>query len=99
MMSMKRSFDQANPNIPQKKHRSTPTPANFRGKGSQAKAFDYAEAHGGVVFCRDDGPAMQYYVCEDWEHVYDFVFSHPEKQQHFYELIREHMDITRLKFG
>ena len=89
MMSMKRSFEQANSNIPQKKQRLSAQPANFRGAGSQAKAFDYVKTHGGVVIGRDDGRAKQFYVCTDWDHVYDFVFSQDKEQQNFYELIRE----------
>ena len=92
MMSMKRCFEKSQSDVnPQKKQRVTPRPPErFRGPGSQAKAFDYVNTHDGIVIGRDDGPAKQYYVCQDWGHVYDFVFSQPKKQQNFYELIREH---------
>ena len=90
---MKRTFEKAQSDgNPPKKQRVTPRPPErFRGTGSQAKAFDYADTRDGVVISRDDGPDWkQYYVCENWGHAYDFVFSQPKKQRNFYELIREH---------
>lgn len=89
---MKRATFETNLAEPTPKRMRLSQPQNFRknigGVGPQQQAFDYQENHGGIVIGRDYGPAKQYYVCQDWDHVYDYVFSQTESHRNFYELIR-----------
>ena len=75
---MKRATFETNLAEPTPKRMRLSQPQNFRKKiggiGPQQQAFDYQENHGGVVIGRDYGQAKQYYVCQDWDHVYDYVF-------------------------
>ena len=85
-------------------HKNYEKPINFRGKifrdGVQIKpqdqAFEYVSVNGGVVIGRDLGRAKQFYVCNDWQHVYNYVFDQLEAQRDFYELIRTSSKAVKL---